>query len=476
MAKMRLWLLNRALDYDRAYLRDQLEADLIPILTVDDKHEVKFGDRNKAGINRADIHSRLAELMHERDINEYFVPIPVKCLGAPGRLTPLLTQAGATQVAAIQASYPEYFKDEHAWKRYWTHDVDPARRVRMATVDGMGLYEAMLASSDDDEQHVLVGYSQGGLVARYLAYIDGLAKKQRIAGVITVHAPNYGSPLGRDDNADSVAIALLQVAASLARMPPGKFPLLGEEIASGLVAAGHLNLDRVVGVLGRAIADYQNLDEDDRESRAGLFEFLTTAHKWLSGLRADNALAFADLNIERLARDHSVLKLVNDNVPTHAFYGAIVGANWHLTDFAKSMLQGFWLQAAFWLKQGDLRPVLVDAQRVYKTVAMTETRAGLPPVARVKADQYKDGIDEGSAEFGQLKLDRPIHPHAHDFIIPSVYQVVPPPEPEHEDRLLGNFVNDEAAHISGASLDYEGGKTNQELIGRMLAKIAKRVA
>lgn len=81
-----------------------------------------------------------------------------------------------------------------------------------------------------------------------------------------------------------------------------------------------------------------------------------------------------------------------------------------------------------------------------------------------------------SLDSRKIRLDRDIPPSSHDFIIPTVFQTVPEPQTASSDgqpRFLGNYVNERAAHISGASIDHrEGGRRNQELVGKMLATIS----
>jgi hypothetical protein len=61
-----------------------------------------------------------------------------------------------------------------------------------------------------------------------------------------------------------------------------------------------------------------------------------------------------------------------------------------------------------------------------------------------------------------------IPPFAHDYVIPSVYQLLPD-----NDRLLGQHVNLEASHNSGKSPTLAGGADNLRALHALLDRFCR---
>ncbi|HEY4220011.1 MAG TPA: hypothetical protein VGO62_01685 [Myxococcota bacterium] len=173
-------------------------------------HEGGFRDPVRDQSRRSASH----KLFHSFD--EYFVPIPVKCIGVPEQVGAAARARGAPvdddALAAFCRDYSEYFTHASATfvQRYWDRGFSGAptsarpprhpvecNEVRMHTLAGVGYYEILLAwnrrAGHEGDRHVLLGYSQGGLVARFLAHLDEhVFRADLVRGLVTVQTPNFG--------------------------------------------------------------------------------------------------------------------------------------------------------------------------------------------------------------------------------------------------------------------------------------------
>src|SRR5881397_1068633 len=179
---------------------------------------VSFGERSGTGRESP------RQLMPDR---EYFVPIPLKCIG--GKYRNPNSAGDSALLQAITAAYPNQFGDGEFGK-WWTESarlkaphVPDSLKPQMMTPTGVGYYELI----EKHENNILIGYSQGGLVARYLAFLDRYVfRRHKILAVFTVSSPNYGSPLGNPANQNFVTAGLLEVLASLVSFHKARFATL----------------------------------------------------------------------------------------------------------------------------------------------------------------------------------------------------------------------------------------------------------
>lgn len=230
------------------------------------RHQIRLGNRNAFNEPAATgggllEESALGELMHEGHLtsqqhkfpirNEYFVPLAVKCIGDPdgfaSRWSGQFRKGGLARWQQLRRRYAHYFDpasgpgDSLHWSKFWKPqfigDAMAMNTVAGATTrhsPGLGLYELLRLERQPGERCILVGYSQGGFVAHYLAWLDEYLfepKDRAIAGVVTVQAPNYGSPLARLGNEDNVAEGLFLAISALAGLSaPDPFALLAHAI------------------------------------------------------------------------------------------------------------------------------------------------------------------------------------------------------------------------------------------------------
>ncbi|HLK89860.1 MAG TPA: hypothetical protein VKZ18_08200 [Polyangia bacterium] len=495
MAKLALWLLNRVTHWNSDAMCGALGA----------RHDVELGDRE--GCPKGADGRPTGILMNETpEADEYFIPIPVKCLGDPMQLG--VPAAGVPTRDAIVRRYTEYYRTPenpappHPWQEYWETDKQEARRrkkrqrvfgdLRMVSPHGEGYYRALqrYSAKHPGTRHVIVGYSQGGLVARYLAYLDEqlFGKDGIIHGMVTVEASNFGSPLARTANAIPIAQALALVAVGFARIDEKSFPLVATQLRA-LSTQNGVGIDWILRFLDGALIEL-NGNSTLKDQNKKLFSFLETARKWLSGLDggsdpvfAHDESAFFDLDLAMLAEPGRVLHAVNSFPLQRIWHGAIAGTNDRLDAFvdaaALALVEGekhawLWQRVVRFLERhfqaGLLRALQIpgEAYRPAMTEYPFDGPAGnpVPPaIARVVED-FASGVSPGDARYA-FRTTVPIQPQAHDFVIPSVYQLIE----KKSDVFLGNWVNPDASHISGSDTEQTAGQTSQRYLLEILRQM-----
>ena len=488
MGQYTLWCLNRVANWDR----DRLARAVAVGGLWTSKHDVQLGSRARFDRNPEWEATRgTGVLMHEEpSCDEYFVPIAVKCIGDPdgflARLGDRMSAAGRQRFETLRIDFARYFafvdpiEGEPPWHSYWAPFPmsNPLWKVGMFTrTDGpaphAGLYEIVASEARERKrQAILVGYSQGGLVARFLAWMDEqlMEPDQRaIAGVVLVQTPNHGSPLADPNNADNVSAGLFGILTGL-----GGFPIVGdanphtraaiEALVEGQAPAGspvwHFGVGAVCQILDAAIADTPASEPDRRD-------MLRTARKWLTGLLEEKVFtAFDDLDPAGLDDPRTILGRLAATPLARTFHGAIVGGNTSLDDL---VLEGRNCFVRWLVRHLVARRWFATVEDSYARIAMDEAAADVPhgDLHRKLAALYQTGVKDRAA-----RLDLP--PFAHDFVIPTVsqalYTLAPPTTGEF---FLGNELNARATHVSGA--DERERDSDSPLVRRMLAKLGGRL-
>ncbi|HET6284778.1 MAG TPA: hypothetical protein VFH73_27730 [Polyangia bacterium] len=484
--KIALWLLNRVAgpDWDRERMCRALRGP-----RMGEQNEVRLGERDacEPGV-----------LMREgEDADEYFVPIPVKCVGNPTLFDPPPSNPSVLReaLAFYGATYFDATAPFH-WSRYWesmnARKSNQQRRglfrdVRMVGPLGEGYYRSLQKFSlrHPGYRHVLVGYSQGGLVARYLAYLDEqVFGNSLIDAVVTLNAPNYGSPLARPQNADNVAQALALVTAGLGQLDAAIFPEVAAELRALASSPRDVDITWVIRVLDAALERFRATPAL-KGDHAGLCSFLATARKWLSGLEsagpnpvfAHEESAFYDLDIGLLPQLGSVLNSVNGFPLMNIRHAAIVGTDNLLDTFVGSGIQGY-VNAQFWLWRllfcllkgrlaGALRGLLTVAGSAYTDAMMEQALdQSTDPAIVARTVDFANGVPKTDSHY-KIQTKDGLKPRAHDFVIPSAYQLLE----SHSDACLGNWVNPNASHLSGADPRL-GAQLSQTFLIQILEKLA----
>ena len=488
MGRYTLWCLNRVANWDR----ERLARALAVRGWWTAKHDVQLGSRARFDRDAAwEANRGAGVLMHEEHAcDEYFVPIAVKCIGDPdaflARLGDRMSAEGRRRFEALRTDFARYFAfadtlgGELPWHSYWEPFPmsNPLWKVGMFTrPDGptpyAGLYEIVASEArDHDRQAIVVGYSQGGLVARFLAWMDEQLFERNhraIAGVVLVQSPNHGSPLCDSKNADNVSAGLLGILTGL-----GGFPIVGaadpntraaiEALVTGRAPTGspvwHFGVGAICQILDAAI-------EDTPTSEPDRCDILRTARKWLTGLLGEKVFtAFDDLDPTGLDDSRTILGRLATTPLTRTFHGAIVGSDTSLDDL---VLEGRSCLVRWLVRHIVSRHWFATVEDSYARIVMDEAAAGVPhgDLHGKVAALYQTGVQRGASG-----LDLP--PFAHDFVIPSVsqalYPLAPPPAGEF---FLGNVVNARATHVSGA--DERDRDSDSPLVRNMLAVLGERL-
>jgi hypothetical protein len=474
MADLTLWLLNRCVRWEKDFLAAHLA----------DRFHVRVGQRLTPGgaatappetDDGLEIHPMAVnegedgapgELMHEGAAvpaghipiyDEYFMPVPLKCVGALGSdfWKGIASPEGLDRLAELGAHLAGRFPPGNEFSR------DDANRtigphfgdVRMNLIDkSVGYYQLLRRASDETGAlNLLVGYSQGGTVARYLAFLDEhIARSRCIHSIVTVQAPNRGSPVASSQKRDSVSRAFIGILLSLAQWLPADYQ--GSEVWKFLGAAqkpGSL-VDFIAALLDALLESFPASDP----KCAGWL----TARKWLSGLSGIEDLAFWDLDPKRIAEPGAVLQAIAAYPLTAIQHGAVVGTDNDLVDLIGSALHGApWYDRLLEkLVAGEIASLVAQASVLYRNEVLS-FGAGTPGSA---AGDYLAGIAAGDD-----LLDRAIAPLAHDFVIPSISQLL---LPARSGVHLGHLVNPRANHLSGAERWAGWGTSDEELVGQLL--------
>ena len=467
-----LWTLNRVATWNLDRLAEELSVKSI----FSTRHDVVLGSRARADVNGA--LSREGVLSHEeKDWDEYFVPIPVKCIGDPAgfmsRLGPRFSATGAVAAQQLIADFPQYFTPTSGgpWRGYWTK----TGTVGMFTApsgpgrpDGFkGFYEILVDAVDkyNAGPAVLVGYSQGGLVARFLAYMDELfmpLDKRCVAGVVTVQAPNHGSPLANADpaNVNSISDGLFSILTGVAGYPispvdvqmkvhdPATSAMLRAIVRGSPTAKGsQADIHIPALLLEAAVSDAGTNKKSEN--------FPATARKWLTGLLPAPSpappTAFCDLDPRNLDKPSTVLGRLHRFSLKDTWHGAVMGSDIRVNDLLAAG-RNWLVRLAIrcvpgWLGVAD---TLAAIEKPWGQICMDETVSGAamaPEESRV-ALAYMAGV----RVFGTGTKSVKVLPRAHDFVIPSVSQAMhlfDDPQGPRPPKFLGNALNPKGTHISG---------------------------
>ncbi len=546
-----LWLINAVQDWDKAtLLRAITDAAAPGTVTAElgdreapgnQSHGVDVNDHQAAklmpGTDGRTEYTAFGALMHEgghltRDrladkkreghlFDEYFVPIPVKCLGDPAALSaevdalrrrlakPRFGAIDQIALGRLLTSYSEYFTSgrPHSFERYWDRGFTGAptagasangtlREVRMHSRAYLGYYGMLVRwnarPGHERDRHLLLGYSQGGLVGRFVAYLDehvfGLGL---VHGVVTVQSPNYGSPVARSQNAAQLEHVLrarlpaLHKVAWLARplIPADLAPLAAWLFAEAKQEHAQQGSSRVtIDVLDTKLAETivhirRRIATGQAPSPAASLEtvaMLVSARKWISGLctkRGGLRFAFADLNPERICKAGAVervLRLINDPGHRAVPHAAITGCNPSVEALFGGGALGAVARVVGSLAGLSLSTLTAEYQSVF------DERDRLPPSPAPEyvalADSYRATITAIPGGEGG-----PIAAMSHDCVIPSSHQLmygvrqlsVPAGR-----AFVGNFVNVDANHASGTALR-DARPTDLELTVRALARVVR---
>lgn len=401
---------------------------------------------------------------------EYFVPIPVKCLGS------LMNDHGLDPKSRQALMLKDIRKYNQLIGRASTGKFWPGggNKETMMTPPHTGYYQ--LLREMGDAKHILIGYSQGGVVARFLAFLDEYVfQENRILGVITVGSPNYGSPLANPDNRENVADGLLQAALGLFSFHNDHFRELLDWTAN------RFTFDDILNILERARIGFERMSQIEmspgvRKRASTEEETLGILLRWFGGLQTDPDNAFFDMNLKHLDRPFSVLSLIHRYPPRRIYHGSVVNGDSSTVRFFRSFFSGF-PAGLFDLALHRIRLFgknmgenlsLVD--RILMAGIMRETSFDTKPTGELIRSVLELKRTGRTIFPGGISMSLP--PQAHDFIVPCAYQITPPGM---DQTYLGNIWNPMANHANGSNLAGKMGKGTVDGIGRLLELMRDRI-
>ncbi|MCB1307200.1 MAG: hypothetical protein KDK30_03420 [Leptospiraceae bacterium] len=481
MTDYTIWTLNRAADMlSASNLRDEL-----CFIVGKGGNRCVFGDRKPSVWNQGKGKQKefSYSLMYEQEpFDEYFVPIAVKCIGRffePAAVQEILKERAEQVDQKLLKNIREYNQKQGQkdWLQFWQEDVLTRPGSRMNTKDGIGLYEILLRSPNN----ILIGYSQGGLVARYLAFLDEHVFKQNaITAVITVGAPNYGSPLADAQNKAGIQAAVGEMVATLLYM-------YGEPYSKTIRAfRDDFKLNTVLAMLEDTVLGLraQNSLNDTEKKVQCVAE---AAWKWAGGLADNPNNAFSDLRLCNMDGDESgnfsVLSLVNRPayrlnrirlaVVINADNNINVLLNQATGDFYRRVLVPHIFQGLKFMRNTITAnlgrvSVLMNELMTEHAYLSDAANSGNAPGKNKDAERIRKLLHEGGEyrqEFSQHTVTHTFRPHCGDLVIPAVYQTLPPDAPTQHPVV----VNLKSNHWSGFQVNINtAGKANFNAVKKML--------
>ncbi|MBN2735853.1 MAG: hypothetical protein JXR70_02655 [Spirochaetales bacterium] len=503
-----IWFLNRAdeiclgVNNELDFLSDPDLAEIKEHLVLGNRDDPRFM-HPKAPVKHVKYKHNL---MLEDEIDEYYVELALKCLGNKSKTCDQDAQILLDNIrdpGHNRCFAPETFRDYWNYKGYKGKKFEIPSTLKMATAEYQGFYQIL----EQTKPNILVAYSQGGLVAWYLAFLEekifNKNKKEDpvIAGFISMDSPNYGSPLANPDNAETVKQGICDALLEFTREEssfgiPRKIKALTRHL-------GIKHVYRLMDFLG-VLFLYSPF--------IGLSDFsatIRTFRKWTFGLDARYVNAFDDLNITNIHENNegpeqtkfSVLNLLHqeENYLTQTPFACVAGCNNKISDILYS-LKNDTLMKTFDPKHRHRRSCIFSMMGVVMTIVLTLTpglfcfslllwkvtfrkfwknlysalfnlynnvsdfpidRLTLIFKDRLLTEIYdndrrnrKQAYDQGCSISDSVIIP----PQAHDCAVPSVNQLIP------GENALFQEVNFEANHNSGKSVKSKGGQKNYRLI------------
>ena len=439
--------------------------------------------------------------------DEYFVPIPVKCLGSlidANQFGERLRPSGDTILNGIKNDFFENYNLNSNIDIYWANPQsitgfkrNEMRNMGMSTapieeISHPGYYSILQHESKNYFEnhrgsrrlkHILIGYSQGGLVCRYLAFLDEFVfgapentgfddSEGIIHGIITISSPNFGSPLANPENKERIGEnALAGIISPLVNLNLTKTPFNDLD-------SKNLSMNRMAGVIDGIINQLQkNLDNPGTRNS---MNFLFSVRKWISGLvqfPQYPKTAFFDLDIKRMIpgstnfSEFSPLSLINNNnyELNNTYHAAVLGSNNKSFKSIRSLLGIPGVFLFKFKKSSNENPAKQFAifDTIFNEKIMIESGETIEiarsfPSTRSAIEGYEKGFH---------CIDKSVKKESHDYVIPTSYQRIYTIEPTSNSKYLGCYHNPDANHLSGSSDTYSAGRTNKKLIKKILKRM-----
>ena len=242
----------------------------------------------------------------------------------------------------------------------------------------------------------------------------------------------------------------------------------------------HISFDVLYKLIAAAEWDSQGGGHPARDA-------LETAVKWLSGLHGDPDSAFAEIGIENFGEPDSLLSIVNNPAYAPSIYtGAVISANPNFDEILRSIVIGGkangWI-ARFWSFLMGIVLWFIRRVKVFGLSVGSHEQAAGKLYSNAVMAQWGQTPSSSTGGWLQAEYKRDvtvlkplgrthiIPAYSHDFIVPSVYQLLPD-----SARFLGHYVNLHASHNSGKSQDCPAGRENIRALHQLMKALAARLS
>lgn len=467
MKKITIWTLDDAYKLVSGGYGNKTPKEVQAELCSRFRHKIRFGNRKIYG----------NQLMPAQ---EYFVPIVPKCIG---NLFDTSENETRKHLDSIKKFYAKKGQDDY--KSFWDTTQTRKRDYFMQTENYEGYYSIL----EKTAPNILIGYSQGGLTARYLNWLDkNVFKKNVIAATITVSSPNFGSPLANSKNKKGISKGILKIILVLMGFNPNGIMswLLFKVIGIKKILQGIDDLKKAIELPEHK----KSLNSAERRKRKNFMNTFEQFNCWLGGLKNDPNNAFFDLNIFRMKiksapdnGDHSVLSSINSNFHKSENCYGIISANMKselilyqaLTGVIETGIKNFMKKhpvIRILSKLAGFDPSKIEGiissekcaliDEIYSKTVMRD-RKGRNIITNSLVKKIISWHEKGM-------VSPFLKPYAHDFIIPSTYQITF----DHSSGIFSeNIINPYSNHLSGSDLKYSAGKINRKKILSCLEEIIK---
>lgn len=501
MGKYVIWSLNRA-----TALIASREHKVINALKAHG-HEVVFGDRSPKKYNHIELNHRQSFIEHAYDLgagrasdrrrrrnrgsslptkdarnaqlkvsakhrlmhegkksDEYYVPIPLKVLGDAQSIYEnehLSSQQQARLKKIINHKGNTYFKNKKLLNAYWQKGVTEFpelnghfSNVRMNTSPETktGLYQIIREFHSKPKykgwKSILIGYSQGGLVANYLAAVDQhIFGKNHIDAVISIGSPNLGSPLANPSNSFQITNGFFQLISSILGID-----ISHENFHTVFNQQKGYSIEHLSDILEALIVDYGGGNNA---------EGLVTLRKWMTGALNSDFTAFRNLRIQDINNPGTPIGFIKKHPISIPHTGAIINAN---PSFDGIIQDIFPLSGLLDFLIGGIN--LEHGTKVFSRYIMNENiknpSSAVQKIIKERQEETLDEHDNLGIEGGK------IHRLAHDFVIPSNRMLVPTSK-----NFLGNHVNETSNHLTGGSYAYSEGRDNFDTLLKLVDRFGR---
>ena len=157
------------------------------------------------------------------------------------------------------------------------------------------------------------------------------------------------------------------------------------------------------------------------------------------------------------------------------YCGAVAGANFHLEPLLRSVIEyrhpgvadfGF-------VVRGLLEHIIHPSEVIFQTKTFDMMPEPLTPANDALSRLHSDWLSGMSPQVWSIQNGEAVPAQASDCVIPTASQLLRPVSGD-RPKFLGNYINKDASHISGALLDNEG-PTDLDYVKKLLGRMSDAI-